>query len=423
MNKTLCTSLYIAYAVSGRYEAAYVSEFFKMCGIQVIEQEFPEGTVQYEDLIRNCSLYDHILYMGIESVDYEEYFALDCKRNAELMTRISYSSSFLDNYKQNNYVALHADLLSTAQKVLGYQSNALSDLVMYYVYKNYCKLSFIKRYFSFSLEKEEKRQLYKRFLDVLYGIDENLNIRNDSYILSYGTYAKLLCARKVNDLCCEMQSNFYFQPEKMIDTCLKITDYTEHFSSAYALAASFCCCDASFRASVVPFYRKALEKNESHPAYINIYYQLGQYYEKTRKDLERATEVYEKAYSVLPGNYRVLFKKGASQLDEKKYSSAIKTYKQVIESLKCKREYQQLFPVEYEYLCKCYLLIGLIYDYHWSDELQGSVYYKEAIEVVEKELERSTFFGDFLGDEKNVFRECLKQRIALREHILVEKYR
>lgn len=423
MNKTLCNSLHIAYGVSGRYEAAYVSEFFKMCGILVLEQEFPDGTVQYENLVKDCGMYDHTLYMGINRVDYDEFFTLDCKRNPELMTRISYSPSFLEDYRANNHLKLHALLLNVVQNVLGYGSSALSDLVSFYVYKNYCRLSFIKRYFGTLLEDAEKKQLYKSFLDILYGIDENPNIRNDIHILPYGTYAKLLCARKVNDLCSNLHLNFYFQPRKMIDGCLEILDLTAPFPSAYVLAATFCTCDATFRASVVPFYKKALERNEKRPAFINVYYQLGQYYEKIREDMERANDVYSEAYSFLPGYYRVLFKMGAMLLEEKRYQAAVNTYKKVIEILDCKRWNHQLFPVEYEYLCKCYLLIGLIYDHYWSDELQGSVYYREAIELVEKDLERSPFFSDFLGDEKGIFREHLKKRIALREHILVEKYR
>ena len=51
------------------------------------------------------------------------------------------------------------------------------------------------------------------------------------------------------------------------------------------------------------------------------------------------------------------------------------------------------------------------------------MYYKEAIRLVEDELEKSPFFEDFLRDEEDIFKKYLIERIALREHILVEKYK
>lgn len=422
MSNNLCTTLNIIYRISGRYEASYISEFFKMCGVLVTEQEVSDDIVAYKNLMEECDFYDHTLFLGIDNVDYEDFFDLDCKKNPGVITRFSFSN-FHANLRMKNYIFLHKNLLNIASKVLMCRSKALSDLVSIYVNNDYCKYSYVQRYFGTSVLDEFKEGLSKKFLIIFNTIEKNECIAKDKVISIYSTYAKYLCAKKINDLCCSMNLNFYFRPERMIDGCMGILKVAPCFSSAYVLAASFCSCDAAFRASVLPFYKKGLKENEDSPAYVSVYYKLGQYYEKIRGEMENANEMYEKALSLSPKYFRALFKKGAAFLDDNKYLSAINTYKEIIELLDSKRQNSMLFPVEYEYLCKCYLLIGLIYDFYWSDELQGSIYYKKAISLLEHELDRSSFFSDFLDDNKGILKEYLKKRIALREHILVEKYR
>ena len=423
MSNNLCTTLNIIYRISGRYEASYVSEFFKMCGVLVTEQEVSDNIASYKNLIEECGFYDRTLFLGIDNVDYEDFFDLDCKNNPEIITRVSLVEDFPVELKLKNYKFLHKNLLRIAGKVLMCKSQALSDLVSIYVYNDYCKCSYIQRYFGTSVLDESKESLSKKFLDIISIIEENECLAKDNVIHTYSTYAKYLCAKKINDLCCSMNLNFYFRPERMIDGCMAILKNAPCFSSAYVLAAAFSSCDAAFRASVLPFYKKGLKENEDSPAYVSVYYKLGQYYEKIRGEMCNANEMYDKALSLSPKYFRALFKKGAIFLDEKKYLSAINSYKEIIELLDSKRQNSMLFPVEYEYLCKCYLLIGLIYDFYWSDELQGRVYYKKAISLLEHELDRSSFFGDFLDDDEGILKEYLKKRIALREHILVEKYR
>lgn len=422
-NSKMITTLHIIYEVNGRYEAAYISEFFKMCGILVVENEMPNETLQYERLLKDYKQYDHTLFLGIEKVDYKDFFDNDCDMNPILFTRKEYQKTFLYAYKKNEILFLYNDLIDVAERVFRSKSKALQHLARLYVETNYCRLSYIKRYYTETMKDFLKEKLYKDFLSIIDRMEENQYLWNDKNIYPYVMHARLLCARKVNDICQILKWSCYFRPETMIAKCMTVFDYVEEFPGIYVLAASFCYCDAALRGYVIPFYREALKGRGNSSSGANIYYKLGQYFEKNVKDVEKANSFYANARQVLPEYFRAQFKEGAMLLEEKRYTSAISAYTKIIESFMYKRKSDKLFPVEYEYLCKCYLLIGLIYDYYWSDVSKGSVYYKEAIRLVEDELEKSTFFVDFLGDEDEIFKKYLVERIALREHILVEKYR
>lgn len=422
-NKKIRTSLHIIYEVNGRYEAAYISEFFKMCGIMVVENEMPNKTLQYESLLKGYKQYDHTLFLGIDKIDYKEFFDSDCDLNPDLFTKRSYQDDFLYAYKKNDVLFLYKDLIDVAEKVLGIRSRAIQQLARLYVETDYCKLCYIKRYYTDSLDDNQKEKIYNDLLKIIVRMEEDSELWDDKETYPYVLHAKLLCARKVNDICHALKWSYYYQPETMIAKCMTAFNYVDEFPSIYILAASFCYCDAALRGYVIPFYRDSLRERDNNSTAAGIYYKLGQYFEKNVKNMEKANCFYTNACQVLPEYYRGKFKEGAMLLEEKRYTSAISVYIKIIEAFNYKRMSGKLFPVEYEYLCKCYLLIGLIYDYYWSDAAKGSVYYKEAIRLVEDELEKSSFFEDFLRDEEDIFKEYLIERIALREHILVEKYR
>ncbi len=306
--------------------------------------------------------------------------------------------------------------------VFNTKSALLSALVSCYVKKDYCRNSYIKRNFGKSLERNQQFKLKDDFLNMYHELDA-MKLDGETDLCFHLEYAKLLVARKIDDICLNVNIGFMFPLEEMIVRCKRMVEKNCISASASILAASYCSLDASYHASIVPFYEDALRGWEKHPAAVHIYYMLGQFYEKKCEDYKLANRSYEMAVKISPNYYRALFKKGAQLLDVKEFSDAISVFNRLIDVFGCKRENQMLFPIEYEYLCKCYLLLGRIYDFYWDDRQMGNWYYEQATDLIEEELQKSSFFEDFLGDGSNHFLEYLKKRIAVREVVLKEKYR
>ncbi len=420
---TLGYSLRIVYNIQNRYEAAYISEFFKMCGFFVVEQEVSSGAAEYERIMGNYRRFHHNLFLGIPRLDYETYFLEDCRRHPGIVCRLPANPSFLSDYRRKAFSNLEIHLTYIVTRVLNFESPGLADMVSVFVRSEYCRASYIKRYFCEAVPIEKKEELRRTFMQVISCLEQNERVNCDKTIYPYYLYAKFLCARKVNDICEALGMAYVYDLKQMIKGCLLILDFLPAFPGAYVLAASFCCRNAYFRASIVPLYEAALKQNEENPAFANVYYRFGHYYEKQRENMKRANANYKQASLIAPKYFRAVFKRGMRHLNKRKFSSAICAFSQVIETLDMKREYSMLFPVEYEYLCKCYVLIGMIYEEYWDDELRGRYYYRQAMGLVEYELKRSRFFHDFLGDENGIYLSYLEKRIALRRYFPYERVR
>lgn len=419
MDQALKYSLKIVYGIKSRYEAAYISEFFKMCGFFVFEKEVPEDVKKYETLTQDVEQFEHVLFLGIDSVDFDTYFAMDLIRNAEYLHKMDAHEHFLDAYGSDTFSLLNDWLEEMADVIRPGMGVSFRPLIEFYVRNHYCRLSYIKRYFGKVVGVDGKKELRQAFLSFI----QELERIPDGSILPYCRYTQYLCARKVNDICMQLQLSFHFPPKLMIEKCLRILDDAPEFFNAYVLAASFATCDASLGANVIPFYQNVLRGHENHPALVNTYYRLGQYYEKHRDDMKNANQAYDRAVEIVPDYFRALFKEGGKLLDSKKYASAIDMYTKIIQKLNVKRSHNLLFPVEYEYLCKCYLLLGLIYQRYWTDQVNEENQYRSAVKLVEQELEDSSFFQDFFGDRQGIYLKLLREKIALNEFILVDKYR
>ncbi len=64
-------SMYVIYDVKYRYEAEFISEFFKLIGFFVVSSEFEKSKVKYADMIKESNFYHHMIVLGMEDIDNE----------------------------------------------------------------------------------------------------------------------------------------------------------------------------------------------------------------------------------------------------------------------------------------------------------------------------------------------------------------
>ncbi len=418
-------SVRILYEISSRIEAAYISEFLKLCGVMITEQDVAEEEMTYEFLTQNFTAYDYNLLLGIQCIDFPDIFKEDCQKHSNSCSNFEHSSKFAIWFREKNFEQLNNYLYEIIEKVFDNtnKNSSLFALAELYVNREYCKKSFLKRFFSTNMDKETKQKFYEEFLKMTDDINQ-IKVEKEKEAEPYILFASAFCCKKVNELCDGLGRNFHFSLSRMTDKCLKVIQLAGKFPGAYVLAASFCACDRALYGSVLPFYYNAIKENESKPWTAGIYYRIGQYWEKKKTISDKANPVYEEALKVDPLYFKAIFKKGGELLEKKKYLQSIEYYKEILRILQNKHKANQLYPIEMEYLCKCYSMVGLIYDYYLEDSLKASKYYKNMIAAVNISLKESYYFKDFLNSkEKEEYIELLKERISKRSRHIIDKYR
>ena len=408
-------SLKIIYNIKDRLNVAYISEFYKLCGFLVSELETTSIMKFSEDLKEELEEYNYILFVGGEESLYEDIFVKGMGSYC-LIKPLLYDFSTLD--RQEHKVKLKKMLLEITYGLLQQNSEAMSYLIQSYVENRYFIIAHTKRYFLKMLAMDEKQQLLTVLLNMRNRIElQEEELKADDFFVCF-SYAKLLCSKKINDLCRELNMNFCYSPGKLIGEVLRLTNYEEDFLSAYVLAAELCCCDPDFYESVADFYNKAFQIGRDASYMAPFYYKFGKFLESKKGDYITAGFFYEKAIKADTRYYRAIFK-GARKLENTQcFNSAIMEYKKIIAILELKLNADKLFPIEYEYLCKCYSLIGIIYSYYLGDGMLGRLYKEKALEIKVNNLGKSKIFEQLFGIEEKKYREETERRIRERAIVI-----
>ena len=410
-------SLKIIYNIENRLNAAYISEFYKLCGFLVSELEMTSIIEFSEDLNKELEQYNYILLIG-EEKSYVDVLMENGERSC-LVKKCVYEFSALDE-KENNS-KLEKMLQDITDGLLKKKSNAMSYLIQTYVKDGYFTMAYTKRYFLKMLTMDEKQKLLNTLLKMRNGIESIEEVCKGDEFFVYFLYAKLLCSKKINDLCRELNMNFCYNPRRLIGEVLKLPNYRSNFLSAYILAAEVCCCDTEFYESVADFYKKAFQLGGEASYMSPFYYKFGKFLEDKKDDYMSADVIYGKAIEADTRYYRAIFK-NARQLEHIEwFNSAIKEYKKIISILELKLNADKLFPIEYEYLCKCYSLIGIIYSYYLGDGMLGRLYKEKALEIKVNNLGKSKIFGQLFGVEEKKYREETERRIRERAIVIEVK--
>lgn len=422
-NKNVYLKILILYDITERYEVNYISEFFKMCGSMVVEEELTDYIIQEKKYIEKCKLYDKVLVLRKSKNVDKKIGVVENQAVLENMVYVSCHPDFSYFFQNDDKLQLSHIMQPIVNKVFDSNSQTLEYLVNFYIKYSYCKENLKQSYFLSFLDEKAKMELFNKFKLMVSNLkNDEILFTNDAFY-PVVLYVKQLCSKKVNDVCKECNWTYYFKIDKLYEECINILAHADRFPCAYVLAANICNYDLAYSWRVPSLYNKALSGNECHPAFASIYCQKGYFYEKSHKESWKANQFYKEAYDLLPEYYRAQFKLGIDLINERKFTSAIENYLNIVKKFRSKRELEMIFPIEYEFLCKSYILIGIVYGGYWCDNDQARVYYRKAIRVVEEEIERSNFSRDFFGDTTGTYKRYLKQKIALDKYVNIELYK
>lgn len=414
-------SLQIIYKASGRLEAVYVSEFFKLCGVIVTERDVDDTNIELDISSEGFWEYDCHLFIGI---DYEQELKInDSIKNNKRCISYPILEEFTSYFEEQKIENMFADFLDCVTAVFDDIDLGILALAKIYVYSDYCRLIHKKRSFVNEIAEDKKKQIFLKFFEIAQQFSGDEILKKEYENSPYVRCAKIQCVKRVNDLCEVLGISPYYSPRGLVNECIEMLSLFPNFIGGYMVAATVSSTDQALYDKVIVFYKSIIKRIKRAPYCALLYYRLGQFFEKNLLNTEDAYYFYRKAVEVYPQYYRAVFKVASEHLDNKKYKVAIEEYVNTIHILANKSKNNVLLPIEIEYLCKCYLLIGLIYDYFLNTEKNAVWYYREAIMLVEKDLKNCNYFELFFDGDADLYRNILQERISIRQHILVDKYR
>lgn len=134
-----------------------------------------------------------------------------------------------------------------------------------------------------------------------------------------------------------------------------------------------------------------------------LYYQFAKYYEKDRKENDKAGEYYQKAVEVNPRAYRAIYKLAKWEEQKGNYAACSNLANNIIHIVLNGYKIKQLMPKQQIYIYKCYRLLGDVFVHAEAYDLALKSY-QRALIVADAEV-------DFFGSEM-----CLKNGAAAADH-------
>lgn len=319
-------------------EYIYLCEFFKLCGVYVQEYIIEEEIAILKFRDYSCSIY----VMGEDEEeseipdDYVPFPAFPGGMLPDKRTRESYVNRTIRQILQ-----------------LGEGDNLLIKLYRIYDRYNLMYCNYDLRYFYKSIKGDLTGFLTKYTKAVEEVLELPMN-RNSSFALFF----RVNCARKANEIRNFLGMVRVYSSKEMIFDLLEYAKEHPECRNAYVLAGVIAERDAEISGNAILYYSKGLESDWDYDS--DIYYRMGRFYEKNRKNYPQALEYYKSSRSVDPTNYRAAYKEAFLNELKKNYDYSFDIYLKIGEQLEQKRKKNYIQPIEMEYLLKCYVRMNRI---------------------------------------------------------------
>lgn len=163
----------------------------------------------------------------------------------------------------------------------------------------------------------------------------------------YGIFARINTACIIREITCLVYENriddlnriqfadkHVFTVSNLMQQAMKLLDRSPQFISLYLLIASLCKESVTLDRAEESLYLQLFDHvPRDQKGYSNIFYRLGQFYEKIHKDRERALRCYLHAYKADQHHYPALFKLGYFAAQEGCFNEADRFMNLMIQSV------------------------------------------------------------------------------------------
>lgn len=280
---------------------------------------------------------------------------------------------------------------------------------------NLMRYNLIRQYYYKTKEllEDAKKYFYYAYCD-LYRLSNK--IENPPI---YYDYAKLNCAKKVNDLCSMLQAGLKFDTGELLDQAQLILDRDPEFSNVYALMGLISNIDIRYQKKTPLYYQKSMDALKENCYGTYVYYWMGRYLEKTEEGKKNRSYMsyYENAVSRKPSNYRAIYKIAMSYAAEsnpdKDYNLALEKFSQIIILiLKGRTNKNNCNPTQIEYIMKSHYQSGRVCEELDRAE-EAKKHYEEIVRLIQ-EIEHNQFFNDLYGEQADNYRKYLRKQLCMK---------
>lgn len=309
-------------------------------------------------------------------------------------------------------------------------SHILKDLIHVYCEWDVLHLVFDNRYLPCSANCERKQRIlhHERHLQQYYSwikLIKTMEDMNSSYIAQginsgreYLEYAIVYSMRKVNELCDILQVAKAFDTWKLLCRAQKIYELDDAFGTVESIQSKIARLESMYQLKALNFCRENVQKCRIDSCCSFSLYQLGKQYEICGYQ-ERAVYSFFKSYRKNCLNFRSLFKIAVNQIKRKDSLGARKNLEKILEILQLNQEEstikdnsRYLPPLELEYACKCYILLGNIEADNHGNYTNAAGYFRNALCIYEG-IEENLIIKDIYSlEDFSYMITCLKSRLS-----------
>lgn len=237
--------------------------------------------------------------------------------------------------------------------------------------------------------------------------------QKDNQVSRYFFFFQMELIRCVNETCWFLNDRNFFDTKAVLNYIRNNMAQYFNFSNFNLLMGMLCEIDIQYQIDAGKYYKFALESVKSKAYGSFCYYKLGRYYEKTKRDWEKAIEYYQKAHILNGKSYRVLYKIAIYYEEiQKDPQRALLYYRRICEILKEKEEKNYLQEKEYEYLYKTFFRIAEIL--RKARQYPEAVeYYRRIIELNQKLDSPNQLYEEIYGADARERQVTTKKRLGL----------
>ena len=308
-------------------------------------------------------------------------------------------------------VDFNADYLKNILKDISVRVKSLSNIevkIMKQIAEIYSKyeLSYYRNAYNYFYNNQMiVKHAQDAFIDAYIDMNKILVVGNEKAHLFY---VAAYLSRCIDETCKFLNQPFLLPIDNamnFLDNALKLEPT---FNNAYLLKGMIAELDRNLKEDAGAYYGIALEQMYGKRYASYPYYVVGRYYEKVKKKMERATELYAHSLNLNNFEYRAIYKLAMLEKKKAKYTSSLERFKMICNILAEKEMENYLQPREYEYLFKAYLEMGSIY----GDYLFDIEHYKESVkkrenlcDMVRDKRKENRAYNEIFGKSAEMLRE------------------
>lgn len=379
-------------------KALYLESYFEFCGVYVQECVLSDAFKYNEKSKKNVNL--NIWLAEDNSNSASDPFKADVD--------IYFSEDEIGEQSAEEIVGVFLQKMAAEQILCKTTLSTFEYLKDIFFEQNYIAFNFARRFFLRQLTEEKKKMLSQMYFNCYEELCQ-YNDKNDEKSSIYIEYARLNCARIMNDVCQSMHNTTdFFKQEIIMKKAVELSMSNTMYTMGKVLAGFIGIKRYELLREGSKYLRDVIEIEEGNPCINFIYHAYGFFLESNYNDYEGALLYFERMLELDPNDFRVIFKRGRIQFVKGDYQAAEASFNLVITLIKNRKN---CMPMDLEYAYKSWMFLGWIAGVYMNDSERAAVSELRADEILKEANSRLKFLNVILRNDFPDYGELISSKI------------